>query len=168
MVRPPAVYGPGERDLMELFSLAARGWAPRVGWRPRAYSFIHVDDLIEALVLAGLHEAARGGTYFVAHPEVVTPKGLASAVAAAVGGPVRSLPIPGMAPRLLGWLGGLSRPFRSRPPLLNPDRAREMGPRAWLCDPSAFRAATGWEAAIDLAEGTRRTAAWARSEGLIP
>jgi nucleoside-diphosphate-sugar epimerase len=167
LLRPPAVYGPGERDIMELFRMAARGWAPQVGWRARAYSFIYVDDLIEAMVVAATHVGARRRVFFAAHPEIVTPKSLTEAVTKAVGGRVRTLPLPGILPQVIGRISFLCRPFCSRPPLLNPDRAREMAPRSYLCDPSALREATGWEARFDLEAGARRTAQWARAQGLI-
>ncbi|MEZ6194274.1 MAG: NAD-dependent epimerase/dehydratase family protein [Planctomycetota bacterium] len=167
ILRPPAVYGPGERDILEMFRMASRGWLPRLGWRRREFSFVYVDDLVRAIVEAAAAPACVGGTYFAAHPEVVDSRAFAAAIAGALPGRVRSFGIPSLLPRALGTLAGLSRPFLERPPLLNPDRAREMAPRSWVCDPSLLRRDAGWEPRVEMAEGAKLTAAWARETGQL-
>src|SRR5688572_29449556 len=53
IVRPPAVYGPGDRETLELFKMARRGL---VALPPRGrFSIIHVEDLCR-LILAVLDE----------------------------------------------------------------------------------------------------------------
>ena len=53
IVRPPAVYGPGDRETFELFKMARRGL---VALPPRGrFSVIHVEDLCR-LILAVLDE----------------------------------------------------------------------------------------------------------------
>jgi len=58
---------------------------------------------------------------------------------------------------LLGGVGALNllcaRIFRYQP-MLTPGKARELGYPRWLCDNHAFSAATGWQPAIRLAEGS--------------
>src|SRR4029078_11969889 len=58
IVRPPAVYGPGDRETFELFRMAKRGIVllPPEG----RLSLIHVDDLAR-LLLALADKAAPAG-----------------------------------------------------------------------------------------------------------
>lgn len=54
IVRPPAVYGPGDRETFELFKMARRGL---IALPPRGrFSVIHVEDLCR-LILASLDDA---------------------------------------------------------------------------------------------------------------
>ena len=50
IVRPPAVYGPGDRETLELFKMAKLGVVllPPQG----ALSLIHADDLVRSAALA--------------------------------------------------------------------------------------------------------------------
>nr|NIP80739.1 NAD-dependent epimerase/dehydratase family protein [Gemmatimonadota bacterium]NIQ55904.1 NAD-dependent epimerase/dehydratase family protein [Gemmatimonadota bacterium]NIU79040.1 NAD-dependent epimerase/dehydratase family protein [Gammaproteobacteria bacterium]NIX45654.1 NAD-dependent epimerase/dehydratase family protein [Gemmatimonadota bacterium]NIY09955.1 NAD-dependent epimerase/dehydratase family protein [Gemmatimonadota bacterium] len=65
VLRPPAVYGPRDRDLLTFFRLARRGVLPTVGPPGREVQLIHAADLASALLAAA---RARGvcGTYHVA------------------------------------------------------------------------------------------------------
>src|SRR5205807_6605334 len=53
IVRPPAVYGPGDKETLELFKMARRGqiYLPPSG----KLSLIHVDDLAELLLALTRH-----------------------------------------------------------------------------------------------------------------
>ena len=44
ILRPGVVYGPGDRALLPVFRLAARGFLPLVGRADAAYTFIHIAD----------------------------------------------------------------------------------------------------------------------------
>jgi UDP-glucose 4-epimerase len=64
IVRPPWVYGPGDRATFALFRLAARGIFPSVAGGCLEISMVHVDDLVEALVLVGESPRADGRVYY--------------------------------------------------------------------------------------------------------
>ena len=49
ILRPPAVYGPGDLGLSPLWALLKRGWLPRIGPREGRFSLIYVDELAEAI-----------------------------------------------------------------------------------------------------------------------
>ena len=48
--RPTAVYGPGDRELHPLFEMLMRGWLPTAGPQEARLSFLHVDDLVAAVM----------------------------------------------------------------------------------------------------------------------
>ena len=52
ILRPGVVYGPGDRALLPLFRLAARGLLPLVGRADAAYTFVHVHDVVRAIAAA--------------------------------------------------------------------------------------------------------------------
>ncbi len=66
IVRPPAVYGPRESDILTFFRTAARGLCPVVGDASEpVLTLVHVDDLVDGYALALAHPAAVGQTYFL-------------------------------------------------------------------------------------------------------
>lgn len=167
VARPPAVYGPGERDLFALFKAVQRGIAPVVGSPRKAFSFVYVDDLVEALIRLAVAPEAAGNTFFVAHSEVRTQADLVSGIASALGRrPVR-LPIPHAAIAVPAALGTLAQRFLRRPPLLTMQRLREITPRRWVCDPSRMERALGWSCPTDLAKGLELAVHWYRQNGWL-
>ena len=59
ILRPPAVYGPGDREILPLFRAMRRGWLPTVAPRGARLSLLFVDDLVNA-VEASLRRPAEG------------------------------------------------------------------------------------------------------------
>ena len=95
-MRPPAVYGPGDRAFLVLFRLAARhGVFPLLGDGRQELSLVFARDLARALVAAANSPATLGGTYHAAHAEVVSQRALGLALGRALARPVRFVRLPG-------------------------------------------------------------------------
>lgn len=167
IVRPPAVYGPRDRDWLGLFRAARGGWIPIVGGLDRRYSLIHGRDLAAALIAVGDAPAARGRTYFATHPSIVTQGELIAAAEAAVGRTGRRMHLPESLLRLLGGLTDLGSQLTQRPSLLGSQRMRELVSAHWVCSSAALERDTGWRAEIDLEAGFAETVAWYRAAGRL-
>jgi dihydroflavonol-4-reductase len=167
VVRPPAVYGPRDRDFLSLFRTVSRGWMPCVGGAEREVSLVHVEDLVDGMLAAARSPATRGGAWFVTSDPVVAQGALLRAVERALGVRARSFDLPTSALRLAGGLSDLGAQLTGVLPLLTRERVREVGEGHWTCSGEALARATGWRARIPLAEGLAATATWYRSEGLL-
>ncbi len=165
IVRPPWVYGPGDRATLALFRLASRGFFPSVRGGCMQISLVHVHDLVEALVLAG-GPAADGRIYYAADGAVHTVADLGRALLASCGGG-RALHVPGFVFRLLGLAGEAAAWVGRRPPLLGRDKACEGLEPGWVCDDRRIRAELGYCSRIDLASGVAATLAWYRNQGWL-
>jgi nucleoside-diphosphate-sugar epimerase len=167
IVRPPAVYGPRDRAFLPLFRSAARGVVPLLGDGRQELTLVHARDLAEALVAAALSEAALGGVYHAAHPEVVTQRALAAAVGAAVGRGVRCVALPGALVRAVLAANGRIARARGRATLLDGDKASELVAPGWVCSSEALRRDAGWTARIPLEAGLAETARSYREAGWL-
>lgn len=170
VVRPPAVYGPGDREFLELMKIARSGYVPFPANSIAA--MIYGPDLAAALV--ALAEDAAGparaaGQVFEIDDGVpgYSPAEVASAMAGALGRPVRPFEV---SPRLLSLAAsadtGLAR-LRGTLPRLSHDRARYMSHPDWSANSAPLRALGLWAPEIRLAEGMAKTAAAYRAEGLL-
>lgn len=169
ILRPPAVYGPRDRDgFLPVFRAARRfGIVPVFGDGSQELSLVHAADLAEACIAAAGRPATVGETYYVNHPEVLTSAELASRVGEAVGRRVTTVPLPHWLTRTALTLTGAWAALLRQRTILRADKANEFVERAWTGDPSRFMAATGWSAARDHAAGLAETAAWYRDQGLL-
>jgi nucleoside-diphosphate-sugar epimerase len=153
--RPPAVYGPGDREMLPLLKLARRGLVTPLGPETQKLSLLHADDLARA-VSAWLEqtEACQGQTFSLddGHPGGYDWPAIA---AAATDKESRILPIPRSLLFTAGWLNlGMATLFRYAP-MLTPGKARELTQADWLCDNTQLENATGWSPRIDLETGIR-------------
>lgn len=157
MVRPPAVYGPGDTEFRELFHAAHAGLFP-VPPAGRA-SIIHVEDLAALLVAlcadagaahdGAVYEVSDGTPGGLSHPE------LAAAFGRALGRRVRALPLPQWVLMSFAAMDGLARGPRAK---LTPDRVRYMCHRDWVADPAKAPPTVLWQPRISTEVGLKRAA----------
>ncbi len=155
ILRPPAVYGPGDVEMRPLFDLVRRGLALRPGPPDQRLALLHVDDLVRAVAAALAHPGACGGRTFAiddGRPEGYTWRDIAVAVA---GRPVRELSVPRGLLRAAGGLNAVLAGVFGYAPMLSPGKVRELQEPRWLCDNRAFTDATGWQPQVDLHSGAR-------------
>jgi len=167
IVRPPAVYGPRDREFLTMFAMIRRGVAPVFGAGAQQLSLVCAPDLADAIVRAGTTEGAAGRTYHAAHAEVVTTRELALAIGAALGRRPVIIPVPGaVATPIVSAIGAFAA-ARGRASVLNRDKMAEFLAPAWLLAVDAAARDLAWRAALGIAEGTRLTAEWYHRAGWL-
>lgn len=164
MVRPPAVYGPRDKDMFELFRSAKYGIVPVP---PRGHvSIIHVDDLAECLLALAPCGMAAGATL---EPDDGKPGGyehgeLAKLIGKAVGRKVIAPHLPGT---LLKVAARGDRLIRGAEAKLTPDRVGYLVHPDWVCRPERAVPGSIWVPRIDGRDGLTATARWYEREGWL-
>lgn len=164
MVRPPAIYGPGDTEMLELFRMARRGFVMLPP--PGKLSVIEVSDLSRLLLalvpdrtsIARIYEADDGS------PEGWTHEGFATAIGWAVDKKVKPISVPR---GLLMTAARLDRVFRRGKAKLTPDRARYFCHPDWRVDPAKRPPPSLWEPQVNTRGGLKATAAWYRRAGWL-
>jgi nucleoside-diphosphate-sugar epimerase len=162
VLRPPAVYGPGDREMLPLFRAMARGIAPVPG-EPRArFSMLFVDDLAAA-VLAWIASGQAGNGIFTlddGREGGYDWRDVAAIVGQMCRRRVRLLRVPDWALDIPAWLTRRASRLFGYAPMLTPEKLRELRHTDWVCDHAALHAATGWQPRVQLEEGLLRTPGW--------
>jgi 2-alkyl-3-oxoalkanoate reductase len=163
ILRPPVVYGPGDREMLPVFRFMARsGLAPCAGDASARLSLIFVDDLARA-ALAWLDAPAPPMATFTLHDgrdDGYDWAALCAIVGAACGRRIRAWEIPHAPLDLLARANrGLGR-LLGRAPMLTPEKLRELRHPDWVCDNAAISSALDWQPRVQLAEGLRLTPGW--------
>jgi nucleoside-diphosphate-sugar epimerase len=166
VVRPAAIYGPGETRLLKLFRAIARGRYAIVGSGRPYYHPVYIDDLVCGFLLALERPEAPGEAFIIGGPRYVTQSELAALIAAATGGRVLPFRIPA-AP--VQWLGGLCEalcvPLGIEPPLHR--RRVDFWTKSRAFSIAKARRMLGYAPTVDVEEGVARTAASYREAGWL-
>lgn len=163
MVRPPAIYGPGDMDMLDLFRLARRGLAllPPGG----RLSVLEVGDLARLLLTLAetpatraIHEADDGVEGGWSHAD------FARAIGDAVGRRVATFALPRF---ILSAGAQLDRLLRGKRARLTPDRVAYFCHQDWVIDGAHRPPAALWGPHIETRAGLTATAAWYREKQLL-
>jgi nucleoside-diphosphate-sugar epimerase len=168
VIRPAAVYGPRDRDFLQLFRLARWGMAVHPANREHWISIVHVRDLVDGMIAAATTPCAAGRAYYFANDEPVQWRELFRLGAAAAG---RSLTIDVEVPRTIVELGARVGDVVSRATgtatLLASEKLALSRPVYWLCSSERAKRDLGFRAATPLADGFATTYDWYAQHGWL-
>jgi UDP-glucose 4-epimerase len=166
IIRPPAIYGPRDSDMFEMFRAARWGVLPV----PPAgsTSAIHVADLARLLLSAAWGQGPEWSDK-IFEPDDARTGGwphadLARTIGKAMG---RKVWAPALPPVLLKGAARLDRLVRGPKARLTPDRASYMLHPDWVSDPAHAVPPALWTPQIATDVGIADTARWYRSNGWL-
>ncbi|MGC1270393.1 MAG: NAD-dependent epimerase/dehydratase family protein [Croceibacterium sp.] len=163
IVRPPAIYGPRDKDNLDLFKAARLGVVPMP---PAGHaSWIHVDDL--ARLLLALADAGPQASERIFEPDDGRAGGwshhdLAKAIGAAVG---RRVWAPNLPKGLLSAAARIDKTLRGRNAKLTQDRVGYMAHPDWVCAATQAVPPSIWQPQVQTGAGLKATADWYRAQG---
>lgn len=167
VIRPAAIYGPGDRRLLKLFRMAKQPIVLLLGYGCKGlYHLIHVTDLVTFMILAATHDRTLGEVYICGASESISIKQMIRVVAAKLGTTPRFLRLPVtpffIAGALCEWI---CKPLGIEPPIYRRRVAFFTKDRAF--DTSKMRAHTGYEYRFTNETGLVETADWYIKKGWL-
>jgi nucleoside-diphosphate-sugar epimerase len=168
VLRPPAIYGPGDRETLALFRLAASSPVlPLPAPDANRLAIAHVDDVIESLI-ALLAPSAPAGTWAVggARPAGYGFREVLGTAAETMGRKPALVPVPAAVLRAAAAASGLAGRLSGQAAIFSGGKAREVLHADWSVTP-AEQAPGAAPARFDLREGFASTVAWYRANGWL-
>ncbi len=162
IIRPPAIYGPGDREMLELFKMAKTGFITLPPDADGRLSAIHVDDLSRALMtIIPKHEDLTTQIFEVDDGKTGgwTQTSFAKAVGWAIGKRIRPIATPRF---LLEFGAKADRFFRRDKAKLTEDRVSYFCHDDWTVDPAKRLPPELWTPQIETRQGLKDTAKWYR------
>jgi len=162
ILRPPAVYGPGDRELLPLFRLMAHGIAPTAGRPTARFSMLHVKDLSSAVIAWLRTEPTPEGIYALddGHAGGYDWHEIGAVVGEICHRKVRVMRTAAWLLDAVAWANARIGPVLGTAPMLTPQKLRELRHADWVCSNAEFRQVVRWQPRIGLAEGLRTMPGW--------
>jgi nucleoside-diphosphate-sugar epimerase len=166
IVRPPGVYGPGDREILTFFRAVYRKFIPLLGDSHRSIQLVHVDDLCRGVYAASTADSASGEVYFIAENRSYTMGELLGLLEKGCDRNGMRLTIPAGLFKLIAVISETLFRLIGATPMLTREKARELL-AGWAIDPSKAREELGFESKIPFEQGARETYAWYIQEGWL-
>jgi nucleoside-diphosphate-sugar epimerase len=164
IVRPSAVYGPGDRDFLAMFRLTRFGIAVHPGNRDHWISILHVDDLASAIIAASTDAKSIGRRYFLANDEPVQWRQLfREAASCAHRSLAIDLELPMNIVRFAAELGDFTARITGRAGLVTSEKVALSTPRFWICSSERAKQEIGFAPRVALRQGLCDTYEWYRT-----
>ena len=167
IVRPPAVYGPRDKDVFEFFATIRNGLQPVVGFGEKYVSLLHVGDVVRGTILAGESSKSVGQTYFLSSKEIYGWLQVGKITREVLGRKALTVRIPEAGVYVVATFAEFLALFSKKPALINYEKARDMVQDYWTCDSSKAKQDFGYEQEISLEAGIRDTIEWCYKQGWL-
>jgi len=166
VIRPPAVYGPGDRETLRLFKLAASGFfLPLLDPRART-ALIHVEDAARQIAAQVVSTSSNIITLCDDHPEGYEWREIMQTAADAFGRRPRLVRIPPAALYAMALIDEFANNWRRKASVLTFGKVNELTHLDWGVRPNE-RATSAPTPEYDLLSGFRQTIGWYRSQGWL-
>lgn len=167
IVRPPAVYGPRDKDVFEFFNTMNKGLQPMIGFNNKTVSLIHVKDLVDGMIVAGENPNGLHQTYFISSERFYNWKEVGEITSRVMGKKAIRLRIPEPGVYAIAAVSEVFSFISRKPVLLNLEKAKDIVQNAWTCSIAKAQRELGFRESFTLEEGIKNTIAWYRDQGWL-
>lgn len=168
IIRPPAIYGPRDQEILAIFQAVKARVLPYFGTPDNRLSMIYGGDAAAACIRAVMSDVPSGNAYFVEDGRVYRFAEMIEEIEAALGKRAwLRFPIP--RPVMTGVALGseLFGKMANKPMMLTRDKLNELFAPNWVCSAADTRADLAWRPEMAFSDGARLTADWYRQAGWL-
>ncbi len=172
VLRPAAVYGPGDPACLPLFKLFKRGLmlvpSPARPMDARV-SLIYVEDVASAVAAMLAAGSFDHGIFELGDPQAGghTWQAIAENGGRALGTKVRRVPVPFRVMTLFAGANLVLRRVLGESPLITPAKIREIFHPDWGVAEGSLGEHVGWRPEVAIGDGFARTARWYRQQNML-
>lgn len=166
VIRPTAIYGPGDLRLLKLYKMASHYFTIILGDGKIKYHMVFIDDLIQGYIKASEVKEAVGETFIIGGDEVLTLNKLLETIGTVIDSQVRKLYLPVRPFQLLGtFMEKIFTPLGISPPIYR--RRVDFFTKSRSFNISKAKRILGYQPKYDLLLGITVTAKWYKEKGFL-
>ena len=159
IVRPTAVYGPHEKNLLTMIKTINSGFEIYLGSIDQMLSFIHVKDLARIIIELST-STIKQETYNLSDGEAYTVLRLNQIVKSALNRATKTFVLPLILVRTIAFFTELVGRIKGKAPILNLDKVKELEQFNWLCDNRKIKNEIDFNPEYTLEKGMKMTIKW--------
>lgn len=167
ILRPPAIYGPRDREILIFFKSVDKGVLPLTNPLSAKYSMIYGPDCASACIQAIDVDVPSGSVFYLDDGAPVTFAEMIRAVEEALGKRAwMRLPLPRPVVRTAALFSEFYGSWSGQAVMLTRDKCNELF-NQWVCDGKAACEQLAWQPKVQFFEGVKLTADWYKQAGWL-
>ncbi|MEW6086796.1 MAG: NAD-dependent epimerase/dehydratase family protein [bacterium] len=166
IIRPTAVYGPGDRGIYTYFKLINSGIMPFVGNMEMEISVIFVEDLVKAVLFIMESKEAEGETFFISDGTVYKLKEILTEIKKALNKKTIPFFIPDFLLYFIAFISEFTTELFGKATFLNRQKFLEISQKGWVCSIDKLKK-LGFTPEYELKTGVKETIRWYRENGWL-
>lgn len=167
VLRPSAVYGPRDKEMLSFFKAVNFRLKPTFGTGECYINFTYVKDLAQAVAKVLTTDLPSGGVYFVAEKRSYSYSEAGDMISEVLGIKGLDIHVPVTILRLAGKISEMAAKLRNKASIFSADKALEISQKYWLVDTSRIENDLGFVSPTSLREGVVETVDWYRRHGWL-
>lgn len=168
IVRPHAVYGPRDEDILDIFKAVNKGLGTLIGFDKKYVSLVHSYDLCRGIIDAAEAPNTLKQAYNLSSERPYTWEEVLPAMSKALGAKrYFALKIPHSVVLSAAYLTEFAGKFMKNPPVFNYEKGKDFIQKYWISSVQKAKKDFGYEQKISLEEGMKITAEWYKKMGWL-
>jgi len=165
-IRPPGVYGPGDKEILTLFKTVYHRLKPIIGDSSRKLQLVHVDDLCDGISKAINTDTKSGSKYFIAENKSYSMAEMLAILERGCNRKAMPLPLPAPVFRMIAGITEFATKTVGGTPMLTREKSRELL-ASWEIDTLLAKQELGFSSKIPFETGARETYNWYIEKGWL-
>lgn len=166
ILRPPAIYGPRDKDIFMFFKAVHSGLLP-VPAVDKTLNISYAGDIANAVLSASETSATDGNIYFIGDDAPVLFSGFCRLLAQIINKKAKIVKVPEWGVWLSALLGEFVQNATRKPSLSSLDKYRELKQTRWLFSSAKAKSDFGYKTEVSLEAGIKNTYEWYVKNGWL-
>ena len=168
VIRPPIVFGPGDKVTLTLFQQVAKGIKLYQRGPDRYYSIVYISDLINGIILAGEKKEAISETFYICGDGAETWQGLQDIIAETLGTKIQfTFKISKSVMLTFAYMAETLGKISKTTPFLNKGKVKEAFAPGWTFSNEKAKKLLGFSPMVNIKECMEKTAFWFTKNGWL-
>jgi nucleoside-diphosphate-sugar epimerase len=167
ILRPSAVYGPRDGEMLSFFKMIKYGLKPTFGTGECYINFTFVRDFARAVVKTLETDVDSGEVFFITEKKRYSYSEAGDIISEIMGKRALDIHIPRSIVDIAGWISENIAQRRNKAVIFTRDKANEISQKYWLVDSGKSESQLGFAAPTSFREGALETVKWYRENGWL-
>lgn len=167
IVRPPAIYGPRDTEILVYFKTFQGGLNSIIGFEDKYLSLLHVQDVVSGIYLAAINETKSGSIYFITSDKEYNWDEIGRAASKVMNKKALKIRIPHFLVFTVGAITEFFYKFSKSAPTLNLEKCLDITRSGWFASNLKAKKELGFMQSFQLEEGFRDTYEWYKKNGWL-
>ncbi len=159
IIRPTAVYGPGEKDIFQMFELVNKNFEVYFGTKEQKLTLIYVKDLV-AVILSLMQSDIINKSYFVTDDKYYSGETFLGQIKTTLGKKTLKIKLPLILLKVMAYISEKYGAITGNATALNKEKVAELVAENWICDIEDLKKDINFSSKYNLEKGIEETVAW--------